>query len=266
MIDRGKKNLLGIMISALDYEAALDYILAAARERRGYSVSALAVHGVMTGVFNSQHRCRLNSLNLIAPDGQPVRWALNILHKAGLPDRVYGPTLTLKVMQACEAQRIPIYLYGTTDALLKKLIESLAVRFPDLEIAGFEQSRFHAISKEERDEIVQRILKSGARITFVAIGCPRQETWAYEFRNLLSMPVLAVGAAFPFIAGTLPQAPAWMQSRGLEWMFRLGAEPRRLWRRYVLLNPLYVLLVTLQLCGMHFRSEGVASDSGPIPG
>lgn len=266
MIDRGKKNLLGILISAVDYEAAVAAIMAAAREGQGFAVSALAVHGVMTGVLNPQHRYRLNCLDLVTPDGQPVRWAINLMHKAGLADRVYGPTLTLKVMQACAQERTPIYLYGTTNTLLTELRKALAVRFPDLYIAGCEPSRFRTISKEERIEIALRIRASGARITFVGIGCPRQEIWAYEFRDLLSMPMLAVGAAFPFIAGSLPQAPGWMQSRGLEWLFRLAVEPKRLWKRYLLLNPLYLAMVSLQLCGRQFPHHGVPPHEGPIPG
>jgi exopolysaccharide biosynthesis WecB/TagA/CpsF family protein len=266
MIERGKKNLLGILISAVDYEAAVAAIMAAARAGHGFSVSALAVHGVMTGVLNPQHRYRLNCLNLVVPDGQPVRWAINLLHKAGLPDRVYGPTLMLKVMKACQQERTPIYLYGTTNQLLTKLRNALVLKFPDLQIAGCEPSRFRSISKEERGEIADRIRSSGAKITFVGIGCPRQEIWAYEFRDLLPMPVLAVGAAFPFIAGSLPQAPAWMRRHGLEWLFRLAAEPKRLWKRYILLNPLYLGMVSLQLCGMQFPHYGIQPDPGPIPG
>ena len=266
MIDRGKHNLLGILISAVDYEAAGAAIMTAARGGHGFTVSALAVHGVMTGVFNPQHRHRLNCLDLVTPDGQPVRWALNLLHRARLADRVYGPALTLKVMEACSRQQTPIYLYGTTETLLTQLRKALAARFPDLKVAGCEPSRFRTISEQERSEIALRIRASGAKITFVGIGCPRQEIWAYEFRDLLSMPVLAVGAAFPFIAGSIPQAPGWMQRRGLEWLFRLAAEPRRLWKRYVLLNPLYLAMVSLQLCGKQFSHEGIPPDVGPIPG
>jgi N-acetylglucosaminyldiphosphoundecaprenol N-acetyl-beta-D-mannosaminyltransferase len=266
MIDQGKHNLLGVQVNAVDYEAALTAIMAAAREGRGFAVSALAVHGVMTGAIDSQHRYRLNSLDLVTPDGQPVRWALNLLYKVKLVDRVYGPTLTLKILEACEREHMPIYLYGTTSSLLAELRKTLACKFPDLEIAGCEPSRFGPISKEERVEIALRIRASGAKITFVGIGCPRQEIWAYEFRDLLSMPVLAVGAAFPFITGLLPQAPSWMQSRGLEWVFRLAAEPTRLWKRYILLNPMYVAMVTLQICGKRFSHLGTQPDSGPIPG
>ena len=266
MIDRGKQNLLGILINAVDYEAAVAAIMAAAREGHGFAVSALAVHGVMTGVLDPQHRYRLNCLELVTPDGQPVRWAMNLLHQAGLADRVYGPTLTLKVMQACARERTPIYLYGTTNELLTDLHAALSARFPDLQIAGCEPSRFRPISKQERDEIALRIRASGARITFVGLGCPRQEVWAYEFRDPLSMPVLAVGAAFPFIAGSLPQAPGWMQSRGLEWLFRLATEPTRLWKRYILLNPLYLVMVGLQLCGRRFPHQGIPPRPGSIPG
>ena len=266
MIDHGKRNLLGVLVNAVDYEAAVDAIMAAAGEGRGFAVSALAVHGVMTGVINPQHRYRLNSLDLVTPDGQPVRWALNLLYKDKLADRVYGPTLTLKVMRACEQERTPIYLYGTTNSLLAELRKSLASRFPNLEIAGYEPSRFGPISKEDRAEIAFRIRASGARITFVGIGCPRQEIWGYEFRDLLSMPILAVGAAFPFIAGLVPQAPNWMQRRGLEWVFRLAAEPTRLWKRYMLLNPLYIAMVALQVCGKQFPHKGTLPNSGSVPG
>lgn len=266
MIDLGKHNLLGVQVNAVDYEAALTAIMAAAREGRGFAVSALAVHGVMTGAIDLQHRYRLNRLDLLTPDGQPVRWALNLLYKVRLVDRVYGPTLTLTILRACERERMPIYLYGTTGSLLNELRKTLAYRFPDLEIAGYEPSRFGPISKEEQVEIALRIRASGAKITFVGIGCPRQEIWAYEFRDLLSMPILAVGAAFPFITGTLPQAPNWMQRRGLEWVFRLAAEPTRLWKRYMLLNPLYIAMVALQICGKQFSHLGTQPNSGPIPG
>lgn len=266
MIDRGKKNLLGILIDAVDYEAAVARIMTAARDGQGLTVSALAVHGIMTGVLSPEHRYRLNHLDLITPDGQPVRWALNLLHSAALEDRVYGPTLTVQVMKACAREGVPIYLYGTTEAMLETLRKTLSSQISDLQIAGSEPSRFGPISPQERVAIARRIRDSRAKVTFVGLGCPRQEIWAYEFRDLLSMPVLAVGAAFPFIAGFLPQAPGWMQSRGLEWAFRLAAEPRRLWKRYLLLNPLYLALVALQLCGKHFTHRGLPPNQGLIPG
>jgi exopolysaccharide biosynthesis WecB/TagA/CpsF family protein len=220
----------------------------------------------MMGVLDPEQLFRLNALDLATPDGQPVRWALNLLYRAGLSDRVYGPKLALKVMEACGRDGTPIYLYGATNAILSKLREALAKSIPNLLIAGSEPSRFGSISQQDCREIALRIKDSGAKVTFVGTGCPRQEIWAYEFRNQLSMPVLAVGAAFTFIGGTLPEAPVWMQKHGLEWVFRLLIEPRRLWRRYILLNPLYLALIALQLCGKCYSAQGVPPVAGTIPG
>lgn len=257
MLNNGKRNILGILIDAVDYDAVVDRVVHAARERRPLGVSALAVHGLMTGVLDSEHKYRLNHFDLLVPDGQPVRWALNWLHGAGLRDRVYGPNLTLAVCGRAAKEGVAAYFYGSTPEILSALRINLESRFPELRIAGMEPSRFRGMSPDERNELVVRVRRSGASILFVGLGCPRQEVWAYENRDLLSMPILAVGAAFPFLAGKVPQAPKWMQDRGLEWLFRLAAEPRRLWPRYLLLNPAYVLLVSLQVLGLpFFRCDG----------
>jgi len=120
-------------------------------------------------------------------------------------------------------------------------------KFPELKIAGKLASKFRTVSPEEKQEIIDAINASGAGITMVGLGCPRQEVWAYEFKDHVNMPVLAVGAAFNFHAGELAQAPPYLQRLGLEWFYRLTREPKRLWRRYVILNPYYVSLVGLQL-------------------
>lgn len=247
MIDKGKHNVIGVMVNAIDYGAAVTKIIEAAEKHVPFSVTALAVHGVMTGHTDAEHRTRLNRFDLVVPDGQPVRWALNLLHKTELKERVYGPDLTLKVLASAEHQGLPVYFYGSTEDVLVKLQARLLERFPKLKIVGAEPSKFRKLSPTEKDEVVERIRESGAQIAFVGLGCPRQEVWAYEYRNDLSMPVLAVGAAFDFHAGNTPQAPKWMQDRGLEWLFRLKTEPRRLWQRYIILNPWYVGLVASQL-------------------
>lgn len=257
MLNDGKRNVLGILINVADYEGAVDAIGRAARDRVSTSVSALAVHGLMTGVFDREQKFRLNHFDLLVPDGQPVRWVLNWLHGAGLTDRVYGPNLTLRVCARAAQDGYPIYFYGSTEEVLSSLRQNLATRFPGLIIAGMEPSKFRRLSQDEKVELAERVRASGAAITFVGLGCPRQETFAYEFRDVLPMPMLAVGAAFPFIAGIVPQAPSWMQNAGLEWLFRLAAEPSRLWRRYLFLNPAYIFLVALQALGIsHFSTEG----------
>lgn len=265
MIDKGKVNILGVKIDAVDYEAAVARIVDAAQQRTPLGVSALAVHGVMTGVMDDEHRHRLNALELIVPDGQPVRWAMNGLHKTGLVDRVYGPRLMLKTCAAAAKRGIPIFLFGGKQELLDRLQDSLLEKIPDLRIAGSLASRFRTITPAEKMEIVTAIHASGAAITMVGLGCPRQEVWAYEFKDHLKMPVLAVGAAFNFHAGMLDQAPAVYQRHGLEWFYRLCKEPARLWRRYLLLNPYYVGLVASQAIGIkRFDTENTKSPTKEI--
>jgi N-acetylglucosaminyldiphosphoundecaprenol N-acetyl-beta-D-mannosaminyltransferase len=250
VIAAGKRNVLGVLVDAVDYEAATARIIEAARERHPYAVTALAVHGVMTGVLDRAHNARLNSFDLVTPDGQPVRWALNLLHQAGLADRVYGPTLTLKVLERCAAEGLPVYLYGSTEPTLARLVPAVERMFPALKLAGVEASKFRAAQPGEDVEIADRIRSSGARVVLVGLGCPRQEVWAYAMRPLLDMPLLAVGAAFDYHAGLLKNPPAWMQRYALEWLWRLGLEPGRLWRRYVLLNPAYLARLGAQKTGL----------------
>ena len=265
MIDQGKRNVLGVLVDAVDYEAATARIMEAARERRPYAVTALAVHGVMTGVLDHAHNRRLNAFDLVTPDGQPVRFGLDLLHGAALPDRVYGPTLTLKVVQQAAAEGLPIYLYGSTQPTLDRLVPTLERMFPALKIAGVEASKFRASQPGEDAEIAERIKASGARLVLVGLGCPRQEIFTYAMRPLLDMPLLAVGAAFDYHAGLLRKPPAWMQRYALEWLWRLGLEPRRLWRRYVLLNPAYLARLAAQKSGW-WKATAPPPATEPVPG
>jgi N-acetylglucosaminyldiphosphoundecaprenol N-acetyl-beta-D-mannosaminyltransferase len=249
-LDFGKRDVLGIQISGINYEAAVERITSAAETRQRLTVSALAVHGVMTGVLDPSHQFRLNHLDLVVPDGQPVRWALRLLHGVRLPDRVYGPTLMQKVCEAAASRGLSVFFYGSRPAVLTALTDNLKARLAGLRVAGSEPSRFRSLSDREQIELADRIRSSGASIVFVGLGCPRQEVWVYEMAHLLSLPLIAVGAAFDFHGGTLRQAPPSWQRIGLEWLFRLGCEPRRLWRRYLYLNPQYVCLVMTQALGL----------------
>lgn len=250
MIDNGKHNILGVSISAVDYETVIERLIGCAKKEQRCAVTALAVHGVMTGVFDSTHRHRLNQFELVVPDGQPVRWALNQLYGTALTDRVYGPRLMLEACRRAAEEQLPIFLLGGNEDLLASLTDALRSKFPSLVIAGTRASRFRQLNQSEKSDLVSEIKQSGARMTFVGLGCPRQEVFVYEFSDQLSMPMMAVGAAFAFHAGRLPQAPAWMQDRGLEWLYRFSCEPIRLWKRYVLLNPAYLLMLGLQAVGI----------------
>ncbi len=250
MINRGAGNVLGVRVRAVDYEFAISHILECAQSGRRCTASALAVHGVMTGALDSVHRHRLNHLDLVVPDGQPVRWALNLLHGAALPDRVCGPILTEMLCQAVSRRGVSVYFYGSTPKTLEKLRANLTARFPGLKIVGSEPSRFRKLSEAEQLEAAERIRRSKAGILFVGLGCPRQEVFAYEMGKLLEMPILAVGAAFDYHAGLLKETPPFLQRMGLMWLHRLVQEPRRLWRRYLVTNTQFVILFLAQGLGL----------------
>jgi exopolysaccharide biosynthesis WecB/TagA/CpsF family protein len=268
MRDEGKRNILGVRVNVIDYEAVVERVIAAARRGEPLSVTALAVHGIMTGVSHSSLRTKLNGFEVITPDGQPVRWALNLLHRADLKQRVYGPELMLGVCRRAALDGLPIYLYGSTSAMIEMLAEQLEARVAGLRIAGVRPSLFRPMSDLERAEVVDDVRASGARIVFVGLGCPRQEAFVYEMCSHFARPTLAVGAAFAFHSGTIPMAPAWMQAGGLEWLYRLWKEPFRLWRRYVVLNPLYVACIAAQwLKVVHFdATECPAASAEPLWG
>lgn len=260
MIDRGRVDVVGVGVDVVDYEAAVARIVDAAERDRAYRVSALAVHGVMTGVDDAEHLARLHSFDLVTPDGQPVRWAMNLLHGTGLHDRVYGPDLTLAVCRAAVERDLPVFFYGSTADTLDHLAQRLPMLVPGLRIAGTRPSRFTRSTPRELDAIAADIRATGASICFVGLGCPRQEVFVYENADRLSMPCLAVGAAFDFHAGVQDEPPAWVQRAGLQWLQRLLSDPRRLWRRYLVLSPRYVWRVVLQRLG-RYRPPAAAPPS-----
>jgi N-acetylglucosaminyldiphosphoundecaprenol N-acetyl-beta-D-mannosaminyltransferase len=251
MIDRGSHNILGVRVHAVDYEAAVAKIIDAARRREPMAVAAVSVHGLMTSVRDGAHRYRLNALDLVVPDGQPIRWALNRLYAAQLRERVYGPRLMFEVCRGAADEGLPIFVFGADDQILRDLRDKLQQKLPHLQIAGMHPAKYCQVTSAERDALVEEVRGSGAQIMLVGLGCPRQEVFVYEMRESLSMPTLAVGAALNFHAGHLPQAPPLLQRYGFEWAFRLVSEPRRLWKRYLLHNPPYFWYLALQATGLY---------------
>ncbi len=235
-----KKDLFGVRVSVTTYEELVDCIVASAKRGVPAMVSLFSVHSLMTASNTPALREKVNEFQAIGPDGQPVRWALNWLHRADLPERVYGPETMLRICREAAAQGVPIYLYGSTQEVLDKLRENLVKMFPELLIVGVESPPFRDLTDEEADALVARVNGSGAGIFFVGLGCPKQDYFVRAFGDRLRPVQVAVGAAFDFHAGTKPMAPAWMQKRGLEWLYRLCSEPRRLWKRYFVTNSQYL--------------------------
>jgi exopolysaccharide biosynthesis WecB/TagA/CpsF family protein len=245
--DIPKVPLFGIGVSVTDYTEACAAIMNAARARRSYAVSALATHGLTEAARDDELGELVNSIELVTPDGQPVRWAMNMLHGTALSERVYGPDLVAAVCAAAARERMSVYLFGSTADTCRTVAGELPRRYPGLRVAGVQPDRFRDATAEEDTEDVQRILASGADIVLVGRGCPRQERWVALHRGLLPVPMLAVGAAFDYIAGNITRPPRWMQRVGLEWLFRLYQEPRRLFRRYLVHNSLFCLMLAREM-------------------
>jgi exopolysaccharide biosynthesis WecB/TagA/CpsF family protein len=232
--------LFGVRVAAGNYDQVVDVISRAAKMRQPAIVSLHAVHAIVESISDPALLAKVNRFDAVLPDGQPVRWALNHLHGAGLRERVYGPELMLRLCARAANEAIPIYLYGSSPEVIDKLQQNLRERFPALQIAGAESPPFRTLTAEEDESVVRRINQSGAGILFVGLGCPKQDHFAADHAGLVKPVQVCVGAAFDFHAGTKPMAPAWMQRHGLEWVYRLSREPRRLWRRYVQTNSIFL--------------------------
>ena len=238
-----KYDLIGIGVSATNYTETVETIVQSIREELSLIVTALPVHGVVTASQDPILKSKINSFDIIAPDGQPVRWAMNILYETRLNDRVYGPELMLRLCRRAAREQIGIYLYGSYSHVVDKLRNNLIRMFPNLLILGSESPPFRPLNSEEDRDVVARINESGARIVFLGLGCPLQDNFAFDHKNRIKAAQICVGAAFDFHSGNKKMAPKWMQRNGLEWLYRFRQEPKRLWRRYVYFNSAFLVKI-----------------------
>jgi N-acetylglucosaminyldiphosphoundecaprenol N-acetyl-beta-D-mannosaminyltransferase len=245
-----KKQLFSVNYAITDYDDASDLIILKALAREHFGVSALAVHGLMESVMDKSFTEHLNMIDMIVPDGQPVRWALNSFFHVGLKDRVAGPILTRHVLAKAERHRLRIYLYGSKPATLEKMESFIKRKFPDLIISGKHSDRFREATLSEDDDDVRKINESRSDLILVGRGCPRQERWVANHVTKIDVPIMAIGAAFDFFAGNIKHAPQWMQDSGLEWLYRLMQDPRKLWKRYLTTNLLFIYLFILCKTGI----------------
>jgi N-acetylglucosaminyldiphosphoundecaprenol N-acetyl-beta-D-mannosaminyltransferase len=230
-----------VPLAVSDYDEVIAWMDAmVASDARGW-LTAAAVNLVMSAHDDPATMRTVQGATLAVPDGQPLVWALRLLGHRGAT-RVYGPDLMIHHCAHAAVTGTPIYLYGgRSEEALTLLTERLHARFPGLQIVGGWSPPFRPLTPEERVRVVAEIDGSGAQVVWVGTGQPKQELWMHEMRPFLQAPLLVgVGAAFDFHAGIVSQAPAWMQRKGLEWLYRLSREPRRLWRRYASQNPRFL--------------------------
>jgi N-acetylglucosaminyldiphosphoundecaprenol N-acetyl-beta-D-mannosaminyltransferase len=243
------RYVLGMRVDATSYEDASRRVARWAREGRAAYVCVATVHMVMEAFDSSAFQRVVNGADLVTPDGRPLVWALRSL---GVRDatQVRGTDLTTRVVERAAREGIPIGLYGGTPELLETFVRILEKRYPGVLVVCRIAPPFRPLTAEEDEAVTEEILTSGARILFVGIGCPKQERWMETHKERIPAVMLGVGAAFDFHTGRVRQAPDWMQVAGLEWLFRLLMDPRRLWKRYARHNPRFVGLFLLQLRGI----------------
>lgn len=239
-------NVLGVRVDAINLRGATAQVMRWIAERHRTYVCVTGVHGIMESQRQIDLRAVHNSAGLVVPDGMPLVY---ISRAAGYFNcgRVYGPDLMLEICRESVAHGYRHFFYGTTPETLTRLTARLESRIPGLQVAGVFAPPFWALTDPERAEAFARVNECSPDIIWVGLSTPKQERWMAESRRYLSAPVLiGVGAAFDFHAGTVRQAPRWMQPLCLEWLFRLVVEPRRLWKRYLLNNPQFLTLLAMQ--------------------
>lgn len=238
-------HVLGSRVDAASYESAIRDILGWTRKQESKYVCLANVHMIMEAWDDPDFQGVVDQADLVLPDGMPLAVALRV---SGLSNhgRVRGPTLMTKLIEAAAESGIPVGLYGGRPDTLALLEERLLDANAKLDLAFSVSPPFRPSTDEEQSETIEAINASGIRLLFVGLGCPKQEAWMAKHRGRVQCVMLGVGAAFDFHSGQLPEAPTFLQRAGLEWLFRLAAEPRRLWRRYLVQNTRFLALVGLE--------------------
>lgn len=241
--------ILGMRLDATSYSDLIQKTKIWAGENQARSIYAANTHMVMEAYDDPAFRRVVNDADLVTPDGMPLVWCLHWQGVKG-QSRVYGPDVMLHLCDFAAQSGVPVGLFGSTPEVLESLKIRLSEKYPGLKFGFTKCPPFGELLGQDDGELIKEIMSSEIRILFVSLGCPKQEKWIAAHRNSLPVVMVAVGAAFPLHAGTLKQAPAWMQQAGLEWLYRLTREPGRLSQRYLVTIPRFLLLVALEAIGI----------------
>lgn len=243
---RPGQRVLGTWIDALSWDDALGQLLAWSAVRESRYVCVCNVHSVVTALRDADLRDALDGADLTAADGAPIAWAMRRLGRA-TQQRISGPDLMWRYLHHAELLGQKVFLYGSTDDTLIRLRSAIVRDFPRIDVSGMLAPPFRMASRPEDEAEIAAINTSCAQLVFVGLGCPKQEKWMAEHRGKINAVMIGVGAAFDFHAGMKRRAPLWWQHHGLEWLHRLAVEPRRLARRYLVTNTLFLVGFAKQL-------------------
>lgn len=239
-MQRNGHAVLEAFIDALSWDEAIGQITRWGAAGESRYVCICNVHSVVTTTRDVEFKVAVNNADMATPDGAPIAWALRRLGHPG-QERINGPDLMMKYLAEAERLDQAVFFYGSTEPTLQKMRVALARKFPLLRIAGMHSPPFRPLTREEDESIVNMINASGANVVFVGLGCPKQEKWMYDHRGRVHAVMIGVGAAFDYHSGVVKRAPLWWQHNGLEWLYRLGSEPRRLFLRYLVTNTLFAV-------------------------
>jgi N-acetylglucosaminyldiphosphoundecaprenol N-acetyl-beta-D-mannosaminyltransferase len=248
------RSILGVNISVSSYDQTIANALRWAAERQSRAIFFANVHVVMEAFDDPLFAQCLNEADMVNADGMPLVWALRLLGE-GSAQRVYGPDSTLAMLVAAERTGVLVGFYGSSPLVLKSLIRRAQLRHPNLKVVFHESPPFRELTYDEDAAAVDRINRAEVELLFVGLGCPKQEKWIASHVGRIPAVMLGVGAAFDFLGGSKPQAPRWMMRSGLEWLFRLVCEPRRLAVRYLRHNPRFIGLFAMQFLYDQKRQE-----------
>lgn len=250
-----KKKIFSVEVTCTTYTESIKKIKEAVINGEPCIVDYMPVHGLMLACEDDKYNKELKAFDMICPDGQPVRWAMNIFHNTNLKDTVCGPISTIKICDMAAKERIKIGFYGSTNLVLSRLCLNLKKMFRNLDIVYVESPPYRMLNEVEEEYTINRINESGVEILFLGLGCPKQEKFAVKNKYKIKPVMLCVGAAFDFHAGTLKRSPIWMTEVGLEWLYRLIVEPRRLMVRYLKYNTKFVIKLVKAWCIVKFKRK-----------
>ena len=248
MWQKMKNMIIGSRVDPISYAQATHQIIGWAKQHESRYVCVANVHMLMEAYDAPEFQNIVNAADLVTPDGMPLVWMLRCLGYSK-QERVYGPDLTVKLIEAAVMQEMGIGFYGGTVETLAQLTALFKEKYPNLQIKYSYSPPFRELTAAEDESVILAVNASGAEILFIGLGCPKQERWMAVHKGRIRAVMVGVGAAFDIHARQKPQAPAWMQHAALEWLFRLVSEPHRLWRRYLYHNPRFLALALLQLFG-----------------
>jgi N-acetylglucosaminyldiphosphoundecaprenol N-acetyl-beta-D-mannosaminyltransferase len=242
-------KIISSNVNQTTYEVVTKQVVEWAQIEVSKYICAANVHMLMKAWDDDTFWRVVNDADLVTPDGMPLVWVLR-LKGCRNQQRVYGPTLMLHVLEMSARENVPVGFFGGKPEVLDSLVERMKAKYSELNVMYSYSPPFRSLTQVEDEQITGDIRRSGAKILFVALGCPKQERWMAAHRDLFSAVMVGVGAAFDFHAGVIKQAPVWVQKAGLEWLFRFFQEPRRLWKRYLIQNPRFVVLALADLLGI----------------